>query len=83
MKDSWNNESHAMNESKPPANGEVKVRQVITKTAKNSTVDTMHRMSSSCLISDLLWDRTGDDSCGSACIDRMPAIVSVILPGST
>lgn len=78
MKDSWNNESHAINESKPPSNGDAKVRHVITKTAKNSTVDTMHRMSSSCLISDLLWGRTGDDGCGGAWADRMPAVVSAI-----
>ena len=81
MKDSWNSESHAINESKPPANGDVKVFQVMTKTAKNSTVDMIHRMSSLCLISDLLWDRTGGDCCGSAWIDCMPAIVSAILLG--
>lgn len=79
MKDSWNSESHATNESKPHVNGDAKDCQVRTKTAKNSAVDMMHRMSSSCLISALLYGRTADDSCGSAWIDCMPAIVLAIV----
>lgn len=66
MKDSWNSESHAMNESTPPENGDVKLCQVTTKMAKNSIVDTIHLISSLCLIVDFLWDRTGDDRCGGA-----------------
>lgn len=66
MKESWNNASHATKGSKPPVNGDVEVCQVMTKTAKNSAVDMTHRMSSSCLISDLLRDGNGDDGCGGA-----------------
>ncbi len=59
MKDSWNSESHIVNESKPPVNGDVYDCQARTKTAKNRAVDMMHRMSSSCLISDFLGGRIG------------------------
>ena len=79
MKDSWNSESHARIESRPPVNGDVKVCQVTTKRAKNSTVDMIHRMSSLCLMSDLPWDCAGWANFRSARIDCISAIVPAVL----
>jgi hypothetical protein len=51
----------------------------MTKTAKNSTVDMIQRTSSSCLISELLWDRAGGSIFETAGIDCISAIVPAVL----